>query len=439
MDQTITPAIAAATDENQVNQHFFNQLVSLASTHDVKTSADIYASNGMKLVSKGTRVSSHLYERMVAHKLFQPLEKTIEVADGTDSTKIFVEAQRIVDTNPAIRVFAGWKSKQRASFDVLKTLHLTEPLQTLLSVYTSKSPDALTHITQVALIALGLRNRISAIEAMPSTFAYASLFHDVGEIYIDPAVINKKGALLPAEWKQLSAHPVIGQTVLKKMGELSEETCDMVALHHERLDGFGYPFGKKTVSQNSQILAIAETISGLINKRVLPLRHAEIALKIVHGEYADEMISLIASARAEAGETEGEASQIVVRENLDEQMHALFKRLAYLLNAFEQTENAVQHLSRAAQKMYQSIYERYGAIQRAFSNTGLDCSIQGGNLLALESGDCPLVRFEAQQAVDEIQWRLRELARELSLRCVKLTERDAQPLLALSLALSHEI
>ncbi len=438
MDQTITPAIATTTDENQVNQHFFNQLVSLASTHDVKTSEDIYAANGMKLVSKGTRVSSHLYERIVAHKLFQPLEKTIEVADGTDSAKIVAEAQRIIDSHPAIRVFAGWKSKQHSALDVLKTLHLAGPLQTLLSVYTSKSPDALTHITQVALIALGLRNRVSSIEAMPSTFAYASLFHDVGEIYIDPAVINKKSVLLPAEWRQLSAHPVIGQTVLKKMGELSEETCDMVAQHHERLDGFGYPFGKKTVSQSSQILAIAETVSGLINKRVLPLRHAEIALKIVHGEYAGEMINLIASARAEAGETEAEASQIVVRDNLDVQMLTLFKRLANILNAFEQAENAVQHLSRSAQKMYQSIYERYGAIQRAFSNTGLDSSINGGNLLALENGDCPLVRFEAQQAVDEIQWRLRELARELSLRCMKLTERDAQPLLVLSLALANE-
>lgn len=436
MDQALSSEISAAHEDNQVNEHFFNRLTNLSETHDVKASDDIYAVNGMKLVAKGTRISSRLQERLYEHKLFQPLEKNVEVEDGIEGKKLAEEATRLLDSSAPLRALGGWETSRQSPVEILGGLQLVPSLKTLLSVYVSKSPDAITHITQVALIAMGLRHKMNADQLTFASFAYASLFHDIGEMYIDPHILSRGSqSISPAEWRQLSAHPIIGQTVLKKLNGLSMEICNMIAEHHERLNGFGYPLFKQNIDRNSQILGVAEMVSGLIHKHQYPLRHAELALKIVIGEYSTAVIDQIAKARAQADQDSQPVQPLDPGTDLDQKMEALFAQLARILKAQDEIDRHMNSLSMPAQKLLRETYLRIGSIQRAFSNTGLDCIADSTGLSVPGSKDEMLVRFEAKLAVDEILWRLRELGRDMSLRSLKFSEIEIEQLQLLHEAL----
>ncbi len=70
-----------------------------------------------------------------------------------------------------------------------------------------------------------------------------ALLHDIGKIRVPSEVLNKPGALTDDEWVEMKRHVVYGQAVLTKSEGISDIAKSICALHHERLDGSGYPMG----------------------------------------------------------------------------------------------------------------------------------------------------------------------------------------------------
>ncbi|MFL0800082.1 MAG: HD-GYP domain-containing protein [Agarilytica sp.] len=70
-----------------------------------------------------------------------------------------------------------------------------------------------------------------------------ALLHDIGKIRVPSEVLNKPGALSDDEWVEMKRHVVYGQAVLTKSEGISDIAKSICALHHERLDGSGYPMG----------------------------------------------------------------------------------------------------------------------------------------------------------------------------------------------------
>ncbi|MFL0804160.1 MAG: HD-GYP domain-containing protein [Agarilytica sp.] len=70
-----------------------------------------------------------------------------------------------------------------------------------------------------------------------------ALLHDIGKIRVPSEVLNKPGALTDEEWVEMKRHVVYGQAVLTKSEGISDIAKSICALHHERLDGSGYPMG----------------------------------------------------------------------------------------------------------------------------------------------------------------------------------------------------
>lgn len=70
-----------------------------------------------------------------------------------------------------------------------------------------------------------------------------ALLHDIGKIRVSDRVLHKPGKLLPDEWEEMKRHVVYGQEVLAQSPGISDIAKSISALHHERLDGTGYPNG----------------------------------------------------------------------------------------------------------------------------------------------------------------------------------------------------
>ena len=98
---------------------------------------------------------------------------------------------------------------------------------------------------------------------------YSAILHDFGKTKISNDVLNKLGNLTKNDFKEIKKHPVLAYTSLKKVPNLDSSVSLGVLMHHERLDGSGYPFGIKQdqIHIFAKIIAIADTFDAINSNR----------------------------------------------------------------------------------------------------------------------------------------------------------------------------
>jgi len=97
--------------------------------------------------------------------------------------------------------------------------------------------------------------------------------HDIGKIQIDLSLLNKRRKLSDSDWKKIKRHPIVGYDIVKEITFLKDK-ADAVLYHHERIDGSGYPYGKKGdgIPLFAKILCVADSYDAMATKR--PYREA---------------------------------------------------------------------------------------------------------------------------------------------------------------------
>ncbi|RZA18894.1 MAG: HD domain-containing protein [Proteobacteria bacterium] len=105
--------------------------------------------------------------------------------------------------------------------------------------------------------------------------ALGAILHDIGNIYISPMILNRRGPLREDEWKVVKKHPEEGHDLLEQL-HLSDTILDMVIHHHERADGHGYPhrLRKKDLSREVRLLAFCEVFAALTKPRSYQISHS---------------------------------------------------------------------------------------------------------------------------------------------------------------------
>ncbi len=113
-------------------------------------------------------------------------------------------------------------------------------------------------------IARGMRLNEYDIEIVKNL---ASL-HDIGKIQIDLSILNKKKMLTNKDWAEIKKHPVISYEVVKQIDFLKDKAISIL-YHHERIDGKGYPFGKKggEIPLFARILSVADSYDAMTTDR----------------------------------------------------------------------------------------------------------------------------------------------------------------------------
>ena len=96
----------------------------------------------------------------------------------------------------------------------------------------------------------------------------AGLLHDIGKLRIDKAILKKPSKLSDREFNEIKLHPVYGYDLIKHMN-ISENIKLGVLLHHEKMDGSGYPYGYKETNINdfAKIISIADIYDAMTSDR----------------------------------------------------------------------------------------------------------------------------------------------------------------------------
>jgi ribonuclease P protein subunit RPR2 len=159
------------------------------------------------------------------------------------------------------------------ALDRLETSYATT-VRALAAALELRDDETGGHADRVTGLALELTRRIDSELAAEPQLEYGFLLHDIGKIGIPDAILRKPGPLDPDELEQMRFHPVFGERVVKQIPHLSGLARDVVAHHHERWDGEGYPGGLHgtEIPLAARIFALADSFDAMTNDR--PYRRA---------------------------------------------------------------------------------------------------------------------------------------------------------------------
>lgn len=113
----------------------------------------------------------------------------------------------------------------------------------LVSVARLKTADDYTYLHSVATSALMtvLARQLGLSPEQTQAAAMGGLLHDMGKAMVPLAVLNKPGKLTDDEFDVVRLHPEQGERLLRESGVDSQPVLEIALLHHEKIDGSGYP------------------------------------------------------------------------------------------------------------------------------------------------------------------------------------------------------
>jgi putative nucleotidyltransferase with HDIG domain len=205
-----------------------------------------------------------------------------------------VERHRFGQCLGAARNVIGWlcgRAIPRATTTTEDELDAVVEL--LASAIELREDEGAEHARRVARLALALARRVAPDLAADQQFRYGCLLHDVGKLGVPDSILAKSHALTPAEIRQLEQHPVIGAQLVTASVPLSGAARDVIAFHHERWDGTGYPWGLggAQIPLAARIFAVADRFDALTSERpyrkAIPLNRALAELKLEAGQCFD--------------------------------------------------------------------------------------------------------------------------------------------------------
>jgi response regulator RpfG family c-di-GMP phosphodiesterase len=142
-------------------------------------------------------------------------------------------------------------------------------LKALVAALEARDQETHGHSERVVSFSLRLGEELGLGAEQMRSLEFGSLLHDIGKIGVPDAVLRKPARLTEDEWREMRQHPAHGRQILSGI-EFLEGASRVVAQHHERWDGSGYPAGLKgeEIDLNARIFAVADAFDAITSDRV---------------------------------------------------------------------------------------------------------------------------------------------------------------------------
>jgi putative nucleotidyltransferase with HDIG domain len=154
--------------------------------------------------------------------------------------------------------------------------HLAEAVDsspaTMIGLTGMKAHDeyTFTHMVNVAILTMAQARTLGIDGRALRALGLAALLHDVGKVRTPLEVLNKPGALTPAERGIMRRHPVDGASILRSSRDIPRLAAVVAFEHHLRADGLGYPDGvrRSPINVGTVLCSIADAYDAMRSTRV---------------------------------------------------------------------------------------------------------------------------------------------------------------------------
>ncbi|NOT34033.1 MAG: HD-GYP domain-containing protein [Candidatus Eisenbacteria bacterium] len=151
---------------------------------------------------------------------------------------------------------------------------LKDFVRALSEVLDEVDPYTRQHSVRVSHYSMRLGRAFGLAERDLEDLECAALVHDLGKIGPQHQhILQKSGRLSAEEQRTMQGHPHAGASIVRKVRTL-RRAAEIVAKHHERPDGAGYPIGLTTpeIPVPARILNVADAFDAMTSDR--PYRRA---------------------------------------------------------------------------------------------------------------------------------------------------------------------
>ena len=142
-------------------------------------------------------------------------------------------------------------------------------LKALTAALETRDSETHGHSERVVSYSLRLGREYGLNAEQMKALEFGSLLHDIGKIGVPDSILRKPAKLTEEEWVRMREHPMHGQQILRGI-EFLQGAARVVAQHHEKWDGTGYPLGLRTeeIDINARIFAVADAFDAITSDRV---------------------------------------------------------------------------------------------------------------------------------------------------------------------------
>lgn len=143
--------------------------------------------------------------------------------------------------------------------------------------------ETAAHTSRVTRLGLTLAEDVAPELVLDPQLAYGFRLHDIGMIGVSNATLIKPGPLSASEIDEIREHPWLGERIVAPVPALDGVARQVIACHHERWDGSGYPRGLRGVEipVAARIFAVIDAFDAMVNDQ--PYRDA-LSISAAHEE-----------------------------------------------------------------------------------------------------------------------------------------------------------
>src|SRR5947209_6761908 len=211
-----------------------------------------------------------------ARKIATPLQTLTEssraIARGDFSQRVNVKSRteigELADTfNSMSSDLERFVLDLKRAAEENRTLFLSS-IQMLAGAVDEKDPYTRGHSDRVTRYSVLIAKELGLPDEEIEKIRIAAQLHDVGKIGIEDRILKKPGALTPDEYEIMKTHTTKGAAILRPV-EMLKEMIPGIELHHESLDGRGYPHGLKgdDIPLSPRIIMVADCFDAMTTNR----------------------------------------------------------------------------------------------------------------------------------------------------------------------------
>lgn len=254
---------------------------------------DVINSNGLILIPRKTMIQQkHIFRLKLYDILSVVVEDVIVAPVETDNEPSQEVVLQMDSSQQAFNEFRNiYVEKEAVIRSQLYAISNGEPIQinTLLDIshsllnglktksslfnylYNLRTTDdyTYTHSINVSLLCNIVGNWLKLPHEQIEELTTAGLLHDIGKIKVDQNILNKPGKLTPQEFEKIKKHSQLGYEIIKDQNNISDDIKYGVLMHHEKINGSGYPLGLSDteIHDYAKIISIVDIYDAMTSNR----------------------------------------------------------------------------------------------------------------------------------------------------------------------------
>lgn len=260
---------------------------------------------GKTLLAKGVAITESIISKLKENYILEKLNVYLEI----DPDSMIAKTKTVKELEETFNEFS---SNLEDIFNNLTTVQTvqTKDLESFLQriqeefkstglviknivLHNSENDSIYRHSINTAAISFVLGKWLNLSNNELNCLTYSAILHDFGKMQINKDIINKKEPLSDKEQEIFKTHPVIGYHFIKEIPYIDSAIGLGVLMHHERMDGSGYPLHAKEdkIHKFAKIIAIADSFDKVNSKNYKNIKGPLDALKIIQDDSISKLDS----------------------------------------------------------------------------------------------------------------------------------------------------